>query len=117
MRAETAAQLGYLEEAVEWLNPIRGRAFRVVSNTGALLPDSRVWIDYNAQDFTREELLSAIARESRVELAFEGNCLHSLTRRRQAARPGGAWNDPTLRLPIPQREMDANPNLVQNPGY
>ena len=27
------------------------------------------------------------------------------------------YDDPNLVFPIPQRELDANPELVQNPGY
>jgi hypothetical protein len=27
------------------------------------------------------------------------------------------WNDPRTVMPIPQREMDVNKKLVQNPGY
>ncbi|MCB0554948.1 MAG: RagB/SusD family nutrient uptake outer membrane protein [Phaeodactylibacter sp.] len=117
IRAETAARLGQVDEAIELLNQIRRRAFRIVESNGALLPDSGPWIDYQSQDFSPEALLAAIARERRVELAFEGNYLHDLTRRRQEVRPGVDWNHPRLRLPIPQGELDANPNLAQNPGY
>ncbi|WP_419761797.1 RagB/SusD family nutrient uptake outer membrane protein [Algibacter miyuki] len=28
-----------------------------------------------------------------------------------------AWNANNLVFPIPQREMDANKKLIQNPGY
>lgn len=27
------------------------------------------------------------------------------------------WNFHKILLPIPQKEMDANPNMKQNPGY
>lgn len=118
LRAETAARLDRRTEAIERLNRVRRRAFRVLDREGTVVADPAPWIDYAAEDFpTLEALLDAIARERRVELAFEGNYLHDLTRRRREVRPGVAWNDPRLRLPIPQREMDVNPNLVQNPGY
>jgi starch-binding outer membrane protein, SusD/RagB family len=64
--------------------------------------------------------------EERVrELSFEGHRLHDLRRFRRSATPTGGphagqemmWNDPRLVLPIPQREIDVNPNLVQNEGY
>lgn len=50
------------------------------------------------------------------ELAFEGDRLWTL-KRLQLDIDGLPFNDPTLVLPIPQREMDVNKNLVQNPGY
>ena len=37
--------------------------------------------------------------------------------RRKADVQGLPYYDPRLRLPIPQREIDTNPNLVQNEGY
>ncbi len=118
LRAETVARLGRTTEAIELLNRVRRRAFRVVASNGAMLTDAGPWVDYTPADFpTTDELLDAIVRERRVELAFEGNYLHDLIRLRRDVRPGVAWNDPRLRLPIPQRELDVNPNLVQNPGY
>ncbi len=60
--------------------------------------------------------LANILNERRLELAFEGFFLHDIKRTQQniASLP---WNDNKLVFPIPQRETDANPNLVQNPGY
>lgn len=60
--------------------------------------------------------LSNILRERKYELAFEGFFLHDA--KRTATNIGSiAWNDNKLVFPIPQREIDANPNLEQNPGY
>jgi hypothetical protein len=50
------------------------------------------------------------------ELAFEGDRLWTL-KRLQLDVDGLPYNDPTLVLPIPQREIDVNKNLTQNPGY
>lgn len=66
--------------------------------------------------------LADILRERDLELAFEGHFLHDRKRNRQAmpgstGTNGPAWNSPRLVMPIPQREMDVNKNLVQNPGY
>ena len=60
--------------------------------------------------------LDAILSERQLELAFEGHRLHDLkrTRRNVGSIP---YNSPLLILPIPQREMDVNKNLVQNEGY
>ncbi len=60
--------------------------------------------------------LEDILEERKRELAFEGFALHDAKRLKQAI-DGLAFNANSLVLPIPQREIDANPNLEQNPGY
>lgn len=60
--------------------------------------------------------LQDILDERKRELGFEGFILHDL--RRTASNIAGLpYNANSLVMPIPQREMDANPNLQQNPGY
>jgi hypothetical protein len=63
-----------------------------------------------------EATLDAILKERSLELAFEGHNLHEAKR---LQRPVGKfeWNSPKLLMPVPQREMDVNKNLVQNQGY
>ena len=60
--------------------------------------------------------LAAILKERHLELAFEGNQLDDIKRNKGAVgtKP---FNDNSLVLPIPQREMDTNKSLVQNAGY
>lgn len=60
--------------------------------------------------------LDDILTQRHLELAFEGFYLHDLKRN---ALPVGTlpYNSPRLIFPIPQREIDVNPNLVQNAGY
>lgn len=60
--------------------------------------------------------LGNILMERRRELAFEGFALFDAKR---LGRDIGniSYDDNRLVLPIPLREMDANPELVQNPGY
>ena len=60
--------------------------------------------------------LEAILKERAAELAFEGNNLFESQRLKKSIGTI-AWNSPTLILPIPQREMDVNKQLVQNDGY
>jgi hypothetical protein len=57
-----------------------------------------------------------VLKERHLELAFEGHMLHDIkrTRRNVGALP---YNSAKLILPIPQREMDVNKQLVQNQGY
>jgi hypothetical protein len=50
------------------------------------------------------------------ELGFEGDRLWTL-KRLQLDVDGFAYDAPELVLPIPQREIDVNSNLVQNEGY
>lgn len=60
--------------------------------------------------------LQNILDERKRELAFEGHNLHD--RKRLQENIGSLpYNDPSLVMPIPQRERDANSNLSQNPGY
>jgi hypothetical protein len=60
--------------------------------------------------------LNDITRERYLELAFEGHNLHE-AKRLQTSVGSFAWNSPKLIMPIPQREMDVNKQLVQNEGY
>ena len=60
--------------------------------------------------------LADILKERKLELAFEGQFLPD-AKRTQTAVGVLAWNSPKLILPIPQREIDVNKQLVQNEGY
>ena len=65
-----------------------------------------------------------ILRERRLELAHEGQTIHDIKRTRGSVLDSSAdsniiysYDDPRMVFPIPQRDTDANPALVQNPGY
>lgn len=60
--------------------------------------------------------LDVILEERKCELGFEGFALHDAKRLEQNIA-GLAYDANQLVLPIPQREVDANPELEQNPGY
>ena len=60
--------------------------------------------------------LEDVLMERRLELAFEGHRLHDI-KRTQGDVGTLAYNANALVFPIPQREINANPNLAQNPGY
>ncbi|GAB3567078.1 RagB/SusD family nutrient uptake outer membrane protein [Spirosoma luteolum] len=95
-------------EAVELINNCRKRAFSAVDFTKEA---------YTPATLTLTELLAERGRE----FIFEGK------RRTDMIRAGAftrvSWwdhqpSDPSKNLfPIPQRQLAANPNLVQNPGY
>ncbi len=117
IRAESIVrESGAIEqEALDLVNQIRQRAISVQDATGAEVDNSAV--AYTAGDFaSTDEFLEAIILERRVELAIEGTRFHDLMRLRRDVR-GQPWDSDFLRFPIPQRELDANSNLIQNPGY
>ncbi|MGB8193437.1 MAG: RagB/SusD family nutrient uptake outer membrane protein [Chitinophagaceae bacterium] len=67
-------------------------------------------------------LYNEILRQRRIELAFEGHRFFDLKRlgRDLVKSPhynNVAFTDARVLAPIPQREVDGNPNLVQNFGY
>jgi starch-binding outer membrane protein, SusD/RagB family len=61
--------------------------------------------------------LEKILLERQLELAFEGNRLHDIKRTKGNLTPNIPYDSPLLVLPIPQREIDVNGNLIQNTGY
>ena len=77
---------------------------------------------------TGAQLITDILTERRKELAFEGLRYFDLTRLNLVInRPQVAQSAPSIAtvavgntrriLPIPQKEIDVNPNTKQNPGY
>ncbi|MBE0651134.1 MAG: RagB/SusD family nutrient uptake outer membrane protein [Bacteroidales bacterium] len=122
LKAEAQNELGDLAGAEATLNLIRHRVD---------LPD----VVASSQD----EMRSKILLERRLELAFEGQRWDDLVRAGVATTvmtnlkeykytcDGGVPSAPISivyncdknhwLMPIPQAEIDANPNLTQNPGY
>lgn len=108
MKAEALNELGRTAEAEAPLNRVRQRA-----GLGAL------------GNLSQAEFRQAVLHERRMELAFEGKRWFDLIRVDDgqygleflhSIGKVNATKDRLL-LPIPQLEMDANPNLTQNPGY
>jgi hypothetical protein len=62
-------------------------------------------------------LRDEIFTQRRLELALEGHYFFDLVRTGRASTVLANWNNNQALWPIPFREMQANPNLVQNPGY
>ena len=57
-----------------------------------------------------------VLRQRRLEFAFEGNLLHDL-KRTERSIGSIPFDANRLVYPIPQREIDSNPEIQQNPGY
>lgn len=108
MKAEALNELGRTSEAEAPLNQVRARAG---------LPE--------VTGLTVAAFREKVLHERRMELAFEGqrwfdlirvnngqygiDFLHSIGKSNMSQK--------YLLFPIPQKEIDANPNLTQNPGY
>lgn len=60
--------------------------------------------------------LAIILNEREKELDFEGFRLHDYKRTKRSIGTF-AYNDPKLVFPIPDREININKALIQNPGY
>ena len=96
-RGECAFRKGDLLNALSDINVIRRRSSAT---------------DYLITDLSLNNFL----RERQFELAFEGSRIHDL--RRLKRNTGSiSFNAPNLVLPIPEREVRANTELIQNPGY
>lgn len=68
----------------------------------------------NAPNITVD--LDVILLERRKELGFEGHRLHDIKRLKESIGDID-YDADNIVFPIPQREMDVNSNLEQNPGY
>ncbi|PEN12767.1 RagB/SusD family nutrient uptake outer membrane protein [Longibacter salinarum] len=115
--AEAAAENGNLPAARESLNRVRARARDDDDNPNN--DPAGVLPDITTTD--AQELLEAIYRERRLELAMEDLRFFDLVRQGRAPEVlGDAGFDAGTheRMPIPQREIDLSDGvLTQNPGY
>jgi len=71
---------------------------------------------------TADDLIAAILKERRIELAFEGQGSLEFQRNKldipaHSTVPLQAWGSDYRVLPIPKYDTDKNPNLKQNNGY
>lgn len=105
IRAEARAEQNEIADAQADLNTIRHRV-----GLGDTPADSRA------------ELIEAVLQERRVEFAFEGQRFFDLKRRGlDIPKPQSIgvlpYDDFRVLAPIPQREVDTNTKLDQNPHY
>jgi hypothetical protein len=124
LKAEAQNETGATAAAITTLNTIRARVGLAALSTS----------------MSKAEAKTAILNERRLELAFEAQRWDDLVRAGVATTTMLALNEvtytcvggkagPAVKMdyskcnqsrwiyPIPQLEMDANPNLKQNPGY
>jgi tetratricopeptide (TPR) repeat protein len=109
MYAEALNRNGKTSQACNYLNQVRRRGFGY--QTTETSP-----VDINTSD--ANQFLLAIEHERRVELAFEGHRWFDLIRTNQAIEvmtsKGFRLNETNLICPVPQKQIDVNPDLKQN---
>ncbi len=116
LKAEAYVELGDLGAAASLVNTIRHRVN---------LPDLPASVTASAT-----AMADAVLKERRLELAFEGKrwfdlvrsgkvyqVLNTLNSRDVGRLPMDEVNQNNVLLPLPQSQIDINPNLFQNPGY
>jgi hypothetical protein len=120
IRAEARIQQGKIPEGIADLNVIRKRARAAVS---VVLPNP---LPDLALSLSKEDAMSAVVQERRVELFtemghrwFDLKRLNLLDKVMSVITPlkGGVWTSDRKLLPIPVLEMQRNFFLTQNPGY
>lgn len=113
--AEAANELdGPTEEAYAAINKVRRRAYGLAVDQPSVLVDLK--------GLSQSQLREAILQERRWEFGFEGLRWFDLVRTGKleevlhAKGIQAVQNYHTL-FPLPQRELDVNKSLTQNPGY
>jgi starch-binding outer membrane protein, SusD/RagB family len=107
IRAEASNELGNSAAAIADINIIRARAFSPAKPLPAGL--------------TQQQVRDAILKERLFEMTAEGKRRTDLIRFGQFT--SGTWYAKTtstpfrVLFPIPQTQIETNPQLVQNPGY
>ena len=106
IQAEARAEQGNTAGALQALNTLRAaRGLAALSDLGTA------------------DIVAAVLRERRVELAFEGHRFFDLKRRAlDIPKPQTTigvlpYSDYRILAAIPELEVDLNPELRQNPGY
>ena len=122
----TTEKICFIRLAEVYLN--RAEAYLHTGNIEASLADvnlvrKRAGLPALLNTISAAALEKIIANERRVEMMFEwGHRWYDLKRTSQAntvlgAEKGNFWQPSDQLLPIPEEEIQLNPNLVQNPGY
>jgi hypothetical protein len=118
----------YAEVINELEGPSAALPYVNATRTRAGLPELK---DINVSN--KHEMRMAIEKERRLELAYENHRWFDLIRTERVLEvinshyssetfygeipDVGPLTPQTILLPIPQKELDINPNISQNPGY
>ncbi|GAA5221681.1 RagB/SusD family nutrient uptake outer membrane protein [Membranihabitans marinus] len=111
---------GVSQEAINYVNQVRERA-RNWAGTATDFPEDL------SSGLSQDEFRTAVLEERRLELSFEFKRWWDIKRRNMgeevfkgpnSLEPRENFTDNHYLLPLPQGELDRNPNLLpQNPGY
>ncbi len=100
----------------------QGKEAEAIADLAAVA--SRVDPEYVTSTASGQDLIDEIILERRKELAFEGDRVFDLTRRKMSWTKYRTdetetvnWDNDQVINPIPIAELDNNPNMTQNPGY
>ena len=119
MHAEALNEQNQTAAAIGFVNQIRERARK---GTGS---ETRAQPANLSTAMSKDEAREAIFQERMYEFAFEGKRWFDMVRRGFAYFSAALAKDPTatdvqqtdMLWPIPQPQIDLNPQLTQNPGY
>lgn len=115
MYAEAENELDHPGVAHQYINEVRERARFNGTTYANAVPD------YSG--LTKEQFRDAVLKERMMEFVFEGQRWFDLVRTGKletlvpAAKPGVVPAARNYLFPLPQREVDLNPNLLPNNGY
>lgn len=120
MHAEAENEInGPTADAYEKINAVRQRA-RDRNANKIDEPEELIELP-NLENLSKEEFREAVAKERAWELCFEGHHRWDLLRTNKflevMKESGQEPQEKHLLLPIPFLEIEANPNLTQNPNY
>ncbi len=110
---------GPTAEALGYVNQVRERARNWAGTTTDFPADVQSGI-------SKEEFLTLVLDERRLELSFEFKRWWDIKRRKlgdevfkgpNSLEPHANFSENQYVLPIPQDEIDRNPNIIQNTGY
>ncbi|VXB22990.1 RagB/SusD family nutrient uptake outer membrane protein [Maribacter litoralis] len=124
--AEAAVELGDNATALNYVNQVRARArMGGETQTGASVPVTYAPSTVPA-DLSGTVTVDDILEERRLEFAFEGKRWYDIVRRKIGNEVFNAsglegekpfFSEDDYLLPLPEDELERNPNLTQNPGY
>jgi starch-binding outer membrane protein, SusD/RagB family len=116
LEAEAYAAQGNLTSAADLVDQIRVRA-------------KLAKLDASAKS-SKDNMVNSVLKERRLELAFEGQrwfdlvrtgkvyeVMNSLNSRDSGRKKMATFTENSLLMPVPQTQIDSNPNLTQNKGY
>ena len=123
--AEAGLESGHPTEALGFVNDVRERArLGGAYKNGA--DEEMTFAPSTTPAALTAVTVDDVIEERRIELAFEGKRWYTIARRQLGATVYGAggyegakpdFSTDDYLMPLPITELEANPNLTQNPGY